>query len=367
MPNIRYLSIKIAAKQQIVKLISQKKEKIFSNGKVGIMENELKNSVRSPSLEKLERLEGFLQSRIMGQDKILTPLCRCLKYGWFNLNTPGRPRGTLFLLGPTGVGKTESIRSAVEFMYGSDDKNFLRLDMSEFSRQAGEEALTNLIGTPGSTTGGRMGAFLEQCSEGVILYDEIEKSHPAIFTILLQQLDAARITLSSNKTYDLSRFFIVATSNIGAQIFQHMKHLSEQRLRKNLEMQLKNRFSPEFVARFGKFGQEILIFRPLEPDHLRLIARKFYLLLLPQYKTHGMNIDGFTPAVVEETLRSIDNTRNGARELRSCIERKIREFVFNTIRLQLPRSGILDVCPEAPELLRLIKSDEAQEVISCQS
>ena len=111
------------------------------------MENELENSLRGPSLETLEKLEDFLQTRIMGQEKILTPLCQCLKYGSFNLNTPGRPRGTLFLLGPTGVGKTESIRSAVEFLYGSD-RNFLRLDMSEFSRQAGEEALTNLIGTP---------------------------------------------------------------------------------------------------------------------------------------------------------------------------------------------------------------------------
>ncbi len=333
------------------------------------MENELENTLRGPSLETLEKLEDFLQTRIMGQEKILTPLCQCLKYGSFNLNTPGRPRGTLFLLGPTGVGKTESIRSAVEFLYGSD-RNFLRLDMSEFSRQAGEEALTNLIGTPGSRDGGRMGAFLEQYDEGVILYDEIEKSHPAIFTILLQQLDAARITLSNNKTYDLSRFFIVATSNLGAQIFQNMKHLSERRLQKNLEMQLKNRFSPEFVARFGKFGHEILIFHPLEPEHLRLIARKFYTLLLPQYKkTHNVDIQGFTADVIEETLRSIDNTRNGARELRSCIERKIRETVFETIRQHLPSTGILDVRQDTPEQFRIIPETEIKEkeVISCRS
>lgn len=331
------------------------------------MENKLKSTGFLPHLQTTEHLAEFLASRIIGQDCVLQPLCDCLKYGWLNLNTPGRPRGTLFLLGPTGTGKTESIRSAVEYIYGDADRNFLRLDMSEFSRQAGEEALMNLIGTPGGKSVGRMGDFLERCDEGVILYDEIEKSHPAIFTIMLQQLDAARITLSNNKTYDLSKFFIVATSNIGAQVFQNIKHLSERRLQQNLEMQLRERFSPEFVARFGKFGSEILIFRPLKPEHLRLIARKFYLQLLPQYRiSHDINIRGFTPDIVEEALRSIDNTRNGARELRSNIERQIRGFIFQILRNGTTTSGILDVEPENPTLLRLIPETK-KEVILCKS
>jgi ATP-dependent Clp protease ATP-binding subunit ClpA len=322
----------------------------------------------SSRLLRSDGLELFLRRHVIGQDSIIANLSNHLKYGWCNLSTPGRPRGTLFLLGPTGVGKTESIRAAVEYMYGSTDRNFLRLDMSEFSRQAGEEALMNLIGTPGGKSIGRMGAFLEQCDEGMILYDEIEKSHPAIFTILLQQLDAARITLSNNRTYDLSGFFIAATSNIGAQVFQNIKHLSERRLQQNLEMQLKERFSPEFVARFGKFGHEILIFRPLKPEHLRLIARKFYSLLLPQYKqSHGIDIYGFTANVIEETLRSIDNTRNGARELRSNIERKIRKLVFDLL-LRHPGGGIrgwIDTVSAEPENLCLHPEEPTHEVILC--
>ena len=334
------------------------------------MKNIQKNRVqlRSKLLERAEGLEPFLKNHIIGQDILVANLSNALKYGWCNLSTENRPRGTLFLLGPTGVGKTESIRAAVEYMYGSADRNFLRLDMSEFSRQAGEEALMNLIGTPGGKSTGRMGAFLEQCSEGVILYDEIEKSHPAIFTIMLQQLDAARITLSNNKTYDLSKFFIVATSNIGAQVFQNIKHLSERRLQQNLEMQLKERFSPEFVARFGKFGHEILIFRPLKPDHLRQIAQNFYQRLLPLYRqSHGIDLYAFTPAVIEETLRSIDNIRNGARELRSNIERKVREFMFELL-LQHPESNIhgwLDVHPDVPEKFQLHTGEIKEEVIPC--
>lgn len=335
------------------------------------MENAQSNQTETSSklLEHAVGLETYLKNHIIGQDSLVANLSNAFKYGWCNLSTQNRPRGTLFLLGPTGVGKTESIRAAVEYMYGSADKNFLRLDMSEFSRQAGEEALTNLIGTPGGKSIGRMGAFLEKCSEGVILYDEIEKSHPAIFTIMLQQLDAARITLSNNKTYDLSKFFIVATSNIGAQVFQNIKHLSERRLQQTLEIQLKVRFSPEFVARFGKFGHEILIFRPLKPEHLRLIARNFYKQLLPHYKqSHNIDIYGFTPEVIEETLCSIDNTRNGARELRSNIERKIREFIFELL-LRHPEGGIrgwLNIQTDNPTKFQLHTEPETPEVILCQ-
>lgn len=307
----------------------------------------------------LEQLNEYLHTQIIGQEKTLTALANTIKSGCVRLNPRNRPRGTLFLLGPTGVGKTESIRAVCEFIYGDPDSNLLRLDMSEFSRQAGEDALINLIGAPGGKTVGRLGEFLRTHKEGIILYDEIEKSHPLIFTILLQQLDAARITLSNNTTHDLSNFFIVATSNIGAHTFQNIKHLSERRLQQNLEMQLKERFSPEFVARFGKFDHEILIFRPLKPEHLRLIARKFYLSLLPEYRqSHQITIHGVTDDVIEETLRQIDNTRNGARELRSTVERKVRAFMYELLNRKTLSviEGYLDIDPANPENLILIST-----------
>lgn len=311
------------------------------------------------TIDQLNGLTDYLLTQIIGQEKTLTALASTIKFGCIRLNPRNRPRGTLFLLGPTGVGKTESIRAACEYIYGDPDSNLLRLDMSEFSRQAGEDALINLIGAPGGKTVGRLGEFLRTHKEGIILYDEIEKSHPLIFTILLQQLDAARITLSNNTTHDLSNFFIVATSNIGAHTFQNIKHLSERRLQQNLEMQLKERFSPEFVARFGKFDHEILIFRPLKPEHLRLIARKFYLSLLPEYRqSHQITIHGVTDDVIEETLRQIDNTRNGARELRSTVERKVRAFMYELLNRKTLSviEGYLDIDPANPENLILIST-----------
>ena len=72
-------------------------------------------------VEKSCRLETFLRRQIIGQEIVIGSFSDCIKYGWCQLSTPGRPRGTLFLLGPTGVGKTESVRAAAEFMYGSSD------------------------------------------------------------------------------------------------------------------------------------------------------------------------------------------------------------------------------------------------------
>ena len=333
----------------------------------------MRNIIREPVetmkevIQKSSRLEAFLKEQIIGQEPIIESLSNCIKYGWCQLSTPGRPRGTLFLLGPTGVGKTESIRSAVQFMYGNSDSHLLRLDMSEFSRQAGEEALINLLGSPGGKSMGRLEQFLENTDEGIILYDEIEKAHSQLFTILLQQLDAARITLSNNRTYNLERFFLVATSNIGAQIFQTAKHLSERRLQQSLEMQLKQQFSPEFIARFGKFGHEILIFRPLKPEHLRMIARKFYAQLLPQYRiSHRIDIRGFSADMVETTLRTIDNTRNGARELRSSIERTIRQLMFELLcNPNAARTGWIDIDSETRHPMILATPNSNKEFYQC--
>lgn len=101
------------------------------------------------AIRKTSELEAYLSREIIGQEAVIKPLAECFKYGWCRLSTPERPRGNLFLLGPTGVGKTESVHAVTKFMYGTPHTGILRLDMSEFSRQAGEEALINLLGAPG--------------------------------------------------------------------------------------------------------------------------------------------------------------------------------------------------------------------------
>jgi len=201
--------------------------------------------------------------------------------------------------------------------------------MSEYSQ--GDDGLERLIGSP-KTGGGRIGAFLEEAKEGFILYDEIEKSKPGFFTILLQQLDDARITLGNNKTCDLSNFFIVCTSNVGANIFQNTKDLSDTRVNKALESILKERFSPEFIARFGQHGWGILTFKPLSPATLRLISQKFFKNEIKRFKKLNFHAHGYDEEFHELVLSQINSTQNGAREIRNIVKRLIQSCVNKTFR-----------------------------------
>ena len=222
----------------------------------------------------LDGLKPYLKSRIIGQDHVIEAITEKLRYWFLGISSPARPT-VFFFLGPTGTGKTEVIREIVHYLYGGEAEKLLRLDMSEFGETAGADIGKKLVGYSEKEPG-RLYDFLEKNTEGAILYDEFEKAHKDMAKYMLQQIDAGRITLWNNKTYDISHFLLFFTSNIGAEIFQGNTHLSMTRKSEAACQRLVMMFnSPEFVARFGKFNYGIFAFNSLKPEHLRLIARKF--------------------------------------------------------------------------------------------
>lgn len=291
--------------------------------------------------KQAEQLLPFLQKHIMGQDHILNNYVETVKQGWCHLTDTEKTRGNFFLLGPTGTGKTELIKQTANHFYGANN-NLLRIDMSEYSKLAGDDIITKLIGSPGKD-GGRLGLFLDQHDEGFILYDEIEKANPEFFTILLQQLDDARITLGNNKTYDLSKFYIVCTSNIGAHIFQNSKHLSAQHIKRSINATLKKRFSPEFIARFGQFETGILIYKQLETKHLRAITTKFlnhHIKRINAADHLNFRIKGYSEDVINKIIFGIDK-KNGARDIHHIVKDIVQSCVYTSIskNLEIIESG----------------------------
>lgn len=281
--------------------------------------------------EKAADLLPYLKKHIMGQDHILEKFSTTIAHGWCHITDTEKTRGNFFLLGPTGTGKTELIRQSVKYFYKSEN-NLLRIDMSEYGKLAGDDILKKLIGSP-NEGGGRLGDFLEKHDEGFILYDEIEKANPDFFTILLQQLDDARITLGNNKTYDLSKFFIVCTSNIGAQLFQNSKHMSKQHIKRAINSSLKRRFSPEFVARFGQFETGILIYKKLETKHLRAITKKFVDLHIKKINEKNFlnfNIKGYGEDLITQIIFKTDK-KNGARDIYHIAKDTIQTSTYNFI------------------------------------
>jgi ATP-dependent Clp protease ATP-binding subunit ClpA len=137
--------------------------------------------------ERLRKLDGVLRTEIRGQNQVLPRVVSVVQRGEFGLTKPGRPRGSFLLLGPTGVGKTETVVVLTKQIFGAE--KLFRFDMSEFQTQ---ESLGLLLGARLGESG-YLGAMRERAAEGSLLFDEAEKAHPRVLDIMLQLLDAARI------------------------------------------------------------------------------------------------------------------------------------------------------------------------------
>jgi ATP-dependent Clp protease ATP-binding subunit ClpA len=287
-------------------------------------------------ISKFKLLAPFLNSELSGQETVLQSLADGFMRGETNITNNARPKGNFLLLGPTGVGKTESILLIAEFC----NLPLLRIDMSEFGQLAGNDVLKKLIGAPGVDTG-MLGNFLDNNSSGIILYDEFEKAHPDLFTILLQQLDSARITLADYKTRNLSNFYIVCTSNVGAKEFQHASNLSAKRMQEHALDILRERFSPEFIGRFGTPGKNILTFRSLSGGDLRNICRKFLRKEINRLKAAGLDIQKTTQEFLDLCVARGGNTKSGARDMRHTVEEMVQEAYIHTLSEGRIPSGIL--------------------------
>jgi ATP-dependent Clp protease ATP-binding subunit ClpB len=164
--------------------------------------------IHSTLIENLTGLEPHLCSKIKGQGHVIPRVCSVLERGQFGLQPVGKPLGSFLFLGPTGVGKTELTLEFSRYLFG--DNSVHRFDMSEFLHlDAVKLFMGDETGNPG-----RLGKILSEHRQGVLLFDEIEKSHHLIWDLFLQMLDAARITLADHRTYDLSGFYLVCTSNL---------------------------------------------------------------------------------------------------------------------------------------------------------
>jgi ATP-dependent protease Clp ATPase subunit len=171
--------------------------------------------------EKITGAEKFLNSRVMGQGTAVRHAADILKRSRFNLSGAQfsrysqRPKGVLFLAGPTGVGKTELARAITELIFGSPT-HYIRFDMSEFGQDHSNQ---RLVGAPpgyvGYDVGGELTNSIKQNPFSVVLFDEIEKAHPRILDIFLQILDDGRLTSGRGETVYFSESIIVFTSNLG--------------------------------------------------------------------------------------------------------------------------------------------------------
>jgi ATP-dependent Clp protease ATP-binding subunit ClpB len=161
-------------------------------------------------------MEDELRHRIIGQDKAVKAVCEAVRLSRAGLSDENRPVGSFIFLGPTGVGKTELVKSLADFLF-NDPASVTRIDMSEYMEK---HSVSRLIGSPpgyvGHDDGGQLTEAIRRKPYSVVLFDEIEKAHPDVLNILLQVLDEGRLTDSKGRTVDFRNAVIIMTSNIGS-------------------------------------------------------------------------------------------------------------------------------------------------------
>lgn len=166
---------------------------------------------------RLRDLEAELKKRIVGQDEAVSAVARAIRRSRIGLKDPKRPVGSFLFLGPTGVGKTELCRALAQTVYG-DENAMIRLDMSEYMEK---HSVSRLIGSPpgyvGYEDGGQLTEKVRRKPWSVVLFDEIEKAHEDVWSILLQIMDDGHLTDSAGRRVDFRNTVVVMTSNVGAK------------------------------------------------------------------------------------------------------------------------------------------------------
>jgi len=218
--------------------------------------------------EKLLHMEQNLGRRVVGQDEPLRLVANAVRRARAGLQDLHRPIGSFIFLGPTGVGKTETARALAEFLF-DDEQAMVRLDMSEYMEK---HTVSRLIGAPpgyvGYEEGGQLTEAVRRRPYSVVLFDEIEKAHPDVWSALLQILDDGRLTDGQGRTVDFRNVVLIMTSNIGSQYIVELGPGQRAELEARVTEALRAHFKPEFLNRVD----DVVIFHQLAREHIDRIV-----------------------------------------------------------------------------------------------
>lgn len=286
----------------------------------------------SIKLTKLQELNALLPHEIRGQSHALPRIISSVRRGELGLTKPARPRGSFLLLGPTGVGKTETVVVMTNHVFGAGQ--LFRFDMSEFQNQ---EALGLLLGARLGEVG-YLGAVRERAAEGSLLFDEAEKAHPRVLDIMLQLLDAARITVATGQTLDFSGFYIWLTSNIGSAELMSLQHSNDATLERHVLTRAQQTLRPEIFARVN----EKLVFHRLSYEHQLEIADKFLAREIEFLKARGHKLE-LDKTVLPFLVRKGFHPKLGARPMRDAVEKLVGDAVSECLLQERSACGALTV------------------------
>ena len=270
--------------------------------------------------ERLLHMEDALHQRVIGQQEAIAVISKAVRRARAGLKDPKRPIGSFIFLGPTGVGKTETARALAQFLF-DDEHAMVRIDMSEYGER---HSVSRLIGAPpgyvGYEEGGQLTEAVRRRPYSVVLFDEIEKAHPDVWSALLQILDDGRLTDGQGRTIDFKNVVLILTSNIGSQHIVELGPGQRQELESRVMEALRAQFKPEFLNRVD----DVVIFHQLRREQIdrivdiqlervrRLLAERRITLELSSEAKRLLAEKGYDP-------------HYGARPLKRVIQRMVQD------------------------------------------
>ena len=266
----------------------------------------------------LQFLGRDLKNMVYGQENAIDALVAAVKMSRSGLALPDKPIGSFLFSGPTGVGKTE-VAKQLAYSMGVPLQRF---DMSEYMER---HAVSRLIGAPPGYVGFEQGGLLTEAVNKqphcVLLLDEIEKAHPDIFNVLLQVMDAGKLTDNNGKSADFRNVILIMTTNAGAESLSRPSLGFTAKRERGDEMQAINKlFTPEFRNRLDA----IIPFAPLSEPVIVKVVDKFLLQLEHQLLDKKVEAE-FTPALRKYLAEKGFDPQMGARPMHRLIQEKIRK------------------------------------------
>jgi ATP-dependent Clp protease ATP-binding subunit ClpC len=324
------------------------------------------NRIAQTESDKLLKMEDSLTEQIIGQDEAVTKLTKAIRRTRAGLKNPDRPIGSFIFLGPTGVGKTELCKALARYLFDSED-SLVRIDMSEYMEKF---SVSRLVGAPpgyvGYEEGGQLTEKVRRKPYSVVLFDEIEKAHPDIFSLLLQVLDDGLLTDSLGRKVDFRNTIIIMTSNIGTKDIRDISSFGfgdeakekdkYTHLKDTVEDAMKKLFNPEFLNRID----DTIVFKKLTKEDIMKIIE---IELKSLHKNLEENkLDLLLDLSAKEFLveKGFDD-KFGARPLKRAIQKYVEDPLAEEILRGSFKEGTKIIAKHVEEAENLVYYDESLE------
>ena len=268
----------------------------------------------------LAQMREFFARRVIGQSEAVATVVDRIAMLKAGLTDPTRPIGVFLFAGPTGTGKTELAKTLAAYLFGAAER-LVRLDMSEFQHQ---DAARKILGEAHDPDAESLTQRIRKQPFAVVLLDEFEKAHPAIWDLFLQVFDDGRLTDASGRTADFRHTIIILTSNLGATAHQSSglgfapsaSGFSNEQVMRAVNQS----FRPEFVNRLDN----VIVFKPLTRDLMRgILAKELQRVVERRGLRHREWAIEWESSAIEFLLDKGFSPSMGARPLKRAIDQHV--------------------------------------------